>query len=108
MRSRLTEWWETYQTYSELTDAPYDRLSDLLLRWISDSTLPSVVLGAWLTSVVNAALGIVPTTHLVAWSLFLLLSLSLYAIGDDVKNAIQAAQEAYTPSHGFEDGYECQ
>lgn len=72
-----------------LVESPRERLYEVTLGLFSDRTLPNVLLGAFLTSLLQLAVGTVPWTLAALAGLLWALSVGVYAAVDEVRRAIE-------------------
>lgn len=107
MKDPRQSFWETYETvkqHGKFTDSPRERLEALVGNMLASPTLPNVVLGGFIGSVVAHLTGRAGLMFVVAWGVAYLLSAVVYMVGDEVRAAYAAAAESvdHTEQRGFE------
>lgn len=84
---------ERIEQKGKFKDNPRERLKGLILSLASDPTLPNAVAGGVIVTGIGAVYGYVPLlgflTNLSAW----ILTLVVYAVGDEVRVALEAIAE---------------
>lgn len=84
---------ERIERKGEFTDDPRERLKGLLLSLASDPTLPNATAAGVIVTAIGAMYGYVPLlgflTNLSAW----VVTLIVYAVGDEVRVALEAISE---------------
>lgn len=79
--------------HSKMQEDWKGRLGELLLNMISDATLPNVVLGGFITSVIANHVGVAPNALVFWWFVALLGSFALYAVGDEIRLILKSISE---------------
>lgn len=96
---------EFVRQHGKFNDSPTERVRSLLLRFISDPTIPSVIFGAWLTAIINYLIGRAPFVAVVGFGGAFGISLVIYAVGDEVTLALEAAKNTYSETEDTGDMY---
>lgn len=104
---RIREAVQTIRQKGKFSDSPSDRLRDLAVRLVSDPTLPNATLGGLMVALVGYLSGYVSLLGLVvnvgAW----LVSLAIFAVGDEIRIVLEAiAAERADPDPEDEAGYQ--
>lgn len=72
-----------------LVETPWDRFKEVTFDLFTDKTLPNILLGAFLTALMQYAIGMVPLVFPVVAGVFWQGSVLLYAIFDEIKRQIE-------------------
>lgn len=93
--------YRTWQAYGDLTDSWRERLTEYLWTLATSESFPNIILGSDLGfTLANLRFrGGVHVEHVPQVMLFqvaLLVSVVVYAVGDDVRHAVRAAQEEFS------------
>lgn len=86
------------RSHSQFTDAPHQRIKTLILSLASDPTLPNATAAGALVTGIGAWIGYIPPLGFYTNLLALLVTVFIYAIGDEVRIALEAiaAEDAQT------------
>lgn len=102
-RDRVREVVQTVRQHGKFQDSPWERLTALCVDLFVSPTLPNIILGAAITATIQTLYGLVPLGFtLGTWTAWVL-SLVVYAVGDEVVRAYHAAsQELDSDDRGIE------
>lgn len=102
-RDRVREVVQTVQQHGKFQDSPWERLTGLAADLFVSPTLPNIILGAAITATIQVLYGLVPLGFTVGAWIAWVLSLVVYAVGDEILRAYQAAsQELDSEDWGIE------
>lgn len=94
MLDRLRSFWETFREYQRYSESPTDRVEEVGSSMICDPTLPNITLGAALTMSIQGLFGSAPRLLVAgSWGVFLV-SVVVYAVGQEVLYVYKAAAES--------------
>lgn len=93
--------YRTWRAYGDLTDSWRDRLRDYLLTLATSESFPNIILGSDLGFTlanlrVQGGLHVDNVPQVMIFQVALLVSVLIYAVGDDVRHALRAAQEEFS------------
>lgn len=70
-------------------ESPVDRAKAVTFDLVTDRTLPNILLGAFLTSAIQLVVGMVPVSFPIISAGAWVLSVGVYSIADEVREAIE-------------------
>lgn len=98
LRDRCLEAYRTAKQHGKFSDSPWERVTGLVGDLFVSPTLPNIVLGASITASIQALFGMVPLGFVAgSWAIWLVTVL-VYAIGDELRTAYKAASNTLEES----------
>lgn len=95
MFEKFVEAYKFVDEHGSFTDDPWTRLGRLLLKFLRDPTLPIVVLGGLVAEYIKWTVGSGELVVVQAFIVAEVVALVLYAVGDEVAEALEAAKKTY-------------